>query len=87
MGNKFVDRGNQVAYFVAVTITDAPVSKKRIRGKRTKGICAAAHDLAVSRQHLWAVLNKHRESKPLMARFRAWKRERATPTPTKQTIT
>jgi len=47
------------------------------RAARISGICAAARDLHVSRQHIWAVLNKRRESKPLVARFRAWRHQQS----------
>lgn len=39
---------------------------------RFPGITIAAADLGVTRVHLWAVLSGKRESKPLLARWKAW---------------
>lgn len=41
--------------------------------KRHVGMVADACALKVSRFHLWAVLTNRRESKPLLARYRALK--------------
>lgn len=47
---------------------------KKNHPKRFKGICADAIALNVTRVHLWKVLTGRRESKPLLARYRNWKR-------------
>lgn len=39
---------------------------------RFPGISLAATDLGVTRSHLWQVLAGKRDSKPLMARWKAW---------------
>lgn len=39
---------------------------------RYPGITLAATDLGVTRTHLWQVLSGNRESKPLLARWKAW---------------
>jgi hypothetical protein len=64
---------------VSVTKKRANVAKKKTRAKPVKGICAAAEALGVTRGHLWAVLTHRRESKPLIARYRVWKREQRKP--------
>jgi hypothetical protein len=47
----------------------------RGRGPSVAGICQAAAQLGVTRQHLWCVLSGQRESKPLTARYGEWKRK------------
>lgn len=42
------------------------------RNARFPGITLAAADLNVTRNHLWAVLAKKRESQPLLKRWNAW---------------
>jgi hypothetical protein len=39
---------------------------------RFPGITVAARELGVTRAHLWAVLSGHRDSKPLLARWKEW---------------
>lgn len=56
---------------VAVTMSSATNSTKLNRTARIAGICADADALGVTRQHLQAVLTGKRESKPLLARYRA----------------
>jgi len=56
---------------VAVTVSDSNDCRNRKRGASIAGICAAAANLGVSRQHLWAVLRGHRQSAPLLARYKA----------------
>ena len=63
-------------YIVAVTLAKEHVRQSAKRGARISGIVASASDLGVSRQHLWAVLTKRRESKPLLGRYRAWRAAR-----------
>jgi hypothetical protein len=67
------------ACFVSVTIANNIPGKKTNRGKRIKGICSAAASLGVTRMHLWAVLKGHRQSKPLLTRYRAWKAKQKKP--------
>lgn len=51
--------------------TVIPISDRRIRFHR---IVADAQTLGVSRVHLWQVLTGRRQSKTLLARYRALKR-------------
>lgn len=43
------------------------------------GICRDAKRLGVSRMHLWAVLNGHRESEGLVRRYEALKQKENAP--------
>lgn len=58
-------------------MTNQPSAKKTElkRAPRIAGICRAANELSVSRQHLQAVLANRRESKPLLDRYRELKRQ------------
>jgi hypothetical protein len=61
---------------------------RKTRSKRIAGICSAAKTLGVTRGHLWAVLTKRRESKPLLARYRALEKSKTNEeVPTKNCAT
>jgi hypothetical protein len=62
------------ALFVAVTVKRSSNAGRETRSKRIAGICSAARALGVTRGHLWAVLTQRRDSKPLIARYRALKK-------------
>ncbi len=59
-------------------VTDTEKSKRLWAGKRHIGMVADSAALGVSRFHLWAVLTRRRESKPLLARYRDLKRTQRT---------
>jgi hypothetical protein len=60
---------------------------KKRRNKKWPGLKEAAKQLNISYGHLRLCVARERDSRSLLNRFRAWKRERATPIPTKPITT
>lgn len=52
-------------------MTEKSGQQKQPRAPKIAGLCAAAKRLGVSRGHLSFVLHGHRQSAPLLARYRA----------------